>query len=116
MSLKKKPHTHKKTHTQKKQAVYGVFFLFSARQPSSGVNYVKLWVSDGKEGQGYALTLVASDMSKLMVRKQADANMHAIASQSLLWKQSLYKWKIILMLKRSCFTIIQVENQADGEA
>lgn len=67
-----------------KQAVYGVFFLFSARQPSSGVNYVKLWVSDGKEGQGYALTLVASDMSKLMVRKQADANMHAIASQSLL--------------------------------
>ena len=67
-----------------KQAVYGVFFLFSARQPSSGVNYVKLWVSDGKEGQGYALTLVASDMSKLMVRKQADANMHAIASKSLL--------------------------------
>ena len=67
-----------------KQAVYGVFFLFSARQPSSGVNYVKLWVSDGKEGQGYALTLVASDMSKLMVRKQADANMYAIASQSLL--------------------------------
>ena len=83
LCLRKKTHAKKKKH-QKKQAVYGVFFLFSARQPSSGVNYVKLWVSDGKEGQGYALTLVASDMSKLMVRKQADANMHAIASQSLL--------------------------------
>ena len=52
----------------KKRLFYPAFFLFSAKLPSSGVNYVKLWVSDGSEGPGYALTLVASDMSKLMVR------------------------------------------------